>query len=354
MTAPLTEPRISIGDRTISADQPCYVIAEIGVNHNGDMGIARKLVEAAAGAGADAAKFQTFRTANLVTRTAEKAQYQQASTGDGSQAEMLAALELSADDFAELRDLCESLGMDFLSTAFDEESLDDVLRLRPKAIKWPSGEIDNHPFLQKAGAAGLPVILSTGMADLKEVAAAVSVLRKEGCADICILQCVSNYPAPIEEQNLRTIPAMSREFGVPAGFSDHTEGSLAAIAARGLGMAVLEKHITLDRNMPGPDHGASIEVAEFAALVADLRKVEASLGDGIKRPVRSEMPTREVARRSLVYAADLPAGTELDEGHLTAKRPGRGVSPANRDNYIGRRLLRSVCADQQLEVSDFE
>lgn len=192
------------------------------------------------------------------------------------------------------------------------------------------------------------------MADLNEVTEAISVLRAAGCAEICILQCVSDYPAPLEEQNLRVIETMSREFCMPVGFSDHTEGSLAALAARGLGMSVLEKHITLDRNMPGPDHGASIEVAEFATLVADLRKVETALGNGIKKPTPSELPTREIARRSLVYSRDLPVGTKIKEGDLTAKRPGLGVSPSNHDSYIGRRLLRSVTADTRLKDSDFD
>ncbi len=342
---------ITIAGREVSAAAPCFVIAEIGVNHNGDLALAHRLVDAAADAGADAVKFQSFRTDALVSADAGKAAYQQAQTGGGTQADMLRALELSPARFAELAAHCRTRNVAFMSTAFDPASLDDVLALAPPCLKWPSGELTNLPFLRQAARAGLPLILSTGMATLAEVATAMAVVEESG-TPFALLQCVSNYPARLEEQNLRAIPAMAQAFGCPAGLADHTSGPWAAIAARGLGMCVLEKHITLDRTMAGPDHAASAEPDEFAELVLRLRQIEAALGDGIKRLTPAEADVRRAARRSLFYATDLPQGHILCEADLAARRPGTGIAPDGAALLIGRPLRTAVSSGRIVSLAD--
>ncbi|MGX7951272.1 N-acetylneuraminate synthase family protein [Tsuneonella sp. HG249] len=324
------------------------------MNHNGDLGLAKDLIDAAVAAEADAVKFQTFRTDNLVVPGAEKATYQKRETGTGSQADMLRALELSFEEFAILRDHALGRGVDFLSTAFDSGSLEEVLTLGPKALKWPSGEIENATLLRQAAVSKLPIILSTGMATLEEVAAALHVLEEAKSGPVAILQCVSQYPAPMSEQNLRAIPEMGRRFGRVTGFSDHTDGPWAAIAARALGMAILEKHLTLDHQMPGPDHQASLEPTQFAEMVSALRQVEQALGDGEKRPMPSEVDTRSVARKSLVFTRDLPSGSIIDAADVASMRPGGGLSPMNIDRIIGRRLACDVRRFAQVAVSDVD
>lgn len=343
-------PKISIGNRGIAADQPCYIIAEIGVNHNGDVDLAHKMIDAAKVAGADAVKFQTFKAEHLVSIDAPKAEYQADKTGSGNQFSMLKALELPIPAYSDLRDHCGESNIDFMSTAFEEESLDVVLALDPVCIKWPSGELNNWPLLRRAAKARKPMLLSTGMGSITEIAAAIDLLAAEDCHDVAILQCVSNYPAPIEEQNLRVIPNMSSMFGKPTGFSDHTEGPFAAIAARALGMAVLEKHFTLDRGMVGPDHAASIEPDGFAEMVEILRKIELGLGDGVKRVMPSEVGVKKVARKSLMFAGDLPEGHILSADDLIAKRPEGGLPPDKLEFFIGRRLSRGVRMDEMLTL----
>lgn len=341
-------PELQIAGRRIAADAPTYVIAEIGVNHNGDPGLAHRMIDAAKRTGADAVKFQTYRTQDLVLESAAKAEYQNRTTGSGSQFDMLRALELPFEVFAELRDHCREAGIDFMSTAFDPISLDYVASLDPVCLKWPSGELTNRPLLRQARATGLPVMLSTGMGSLHEIAAAMDLMGPE--AQVVILQCVSNYPARIEDQNLRVLPAMQAAFGCPVGFSDHTIGPYAAIAAKALGMAVLEKHFTLDRSMEGPDHSASIEPDDFTEMVGLLRQIEEGLGDGVKRPRPAEENVRAVARKSLVYRRDLPAGHVLGETDLIGKRPGGGVGLDQLELFTGRTLARAVSADQLLEA----
>lgn len=345
-------PEIRIGDRTVSAREPCYVIAEIGVNHNGDLELAKKLVDVAVQAGADAVKFQTFRSAELVTATARKAAYQAQQTGEGGQAEMLAKLEFKPADFAVLNEYCAVAEIDFISTAFDPDSLSDVVALQPKCLKWPSGELNNRPLLQQAARSNLPIILSTGMAQLSEIAAALEYLEREGAGDVAVLQCVSDYPALLAEQNLACIASMAEAFGRVTGFSDHTVGPWAAIAARPLGMAILEKHVTLDRAMPGPDHRASMEPGDFAQLVTTLREIEVAIGDGVKRPTASEADTRLAARKSLVFATALPEGHVLGIADLKSKRPGDGLGPENAELVLGRPLKRAVAPDQQVSLGD--
>lgn len=340
-------PSFFIGNRLVSADKPCYVIAEIGVNHNGELDLAMRLIKQASEAGADAVKFQIFKTEALVVRDAPKADYQISQTGPGNQLEMLSALELSTSDFLDLRDYCNQCNIDFLATAFDYASFVELLALQPLCLKWPSGELTNHAFLSAAAKTGLPILLSTGMAELEEIEQALEVIGS-GSSDVAVLQCVSNYPARLEDQNLTAIREMARQFKCVTGFSDHTQGPWAAIAARPLGMAILEKHITLDRTMPGPDHAASMESAAFQEMIGVLRKLEIGLGDGHKRPVAAEISTRLVARKSLVFAHDLVAGHTLSEQDFATKRPGTGIGPDRLSHFLDRNLTCDVKADQQL------
>ncbi len=339
---------IYLGNRRISADDPCYIIAEVGVNHNGSISLAHKMIDNAKEAGADAVKFQAYKTEALITENTEKAEYQRETTGAGSQDDMLRQLELPGDAFSELAKHCVEVGIDFISTAFDSDSLELVSKLDPVCLKWPSGELTNTLFLKQAATYDLPILLSTGMGTLSEISNALDLLALNGCDDVAILQCVSNYPAAIEDQNLRVLPNIAAAFGKPTGFSDHTEGPYAALAARALGMSVLEKHFTMDRSMKGPDHVASIEPAEFKQMVTILRKVEKGLGDGVKRPLKSEHSILTVARKSLVYQYDLPAGHILDLHDLTTKRPGDGLPPSNAENFIGRILNQAVVRDEKV------
>jgi N-acetylneuraminate synthase len=326
-----------------------FVIAEAGVNHNGRLDLARRLVDVAAESGADAVKFQTFKADRLVTRTAPRAEYQRRATGgSASQHAMLAALELSEGDHEALWRHCAHRGIEFMSTPFDVESARYLKRLGVRRIKIPSGEVTNLPMLEVIGGLGLPVILSTGMCDLDEVAAAVKALQEAGCRELAILHCVSNYPAAPAATNLRAMDTLARAFGVPVGLSDHTQGTAVAIAAVARGAAILEKHFTLDRALPGPDHQASLEPPELRALVSAVRDVTAALGDGVKRPVASELPIREVARKSLVAAHDLPEGATLGPGDLITLRPGTGMSPARLGEVLGRRTACAIAAETPL------
>ena len=320
------------------------------MNHDGDLDTAHRMIDVAHECGADAVKFQTFRTEANILTDAPKADYQQRQTGEGSQFDMVSKLELRFEDFIQLKRHCDTIGIKFLTTAFDPEALDFVLSMSPVCLKWPSGEINNLTLLRQAAASGLPVLLSTGMASLAEIDRAVLELR--GKCDFAVMQCVSDYPAALEDQNLRVLPVFASAFACPVGFSDHTLGPVAAIAARTLGMAVLEKHFTLDAASAGPDHAASMEPADFKAMVATLRALEKGLGDGIKRPVEAELSTRNVARKSLVFARDLPAGHALGADDLLAKRPGDGLGPENIDMLMHRVLLHDVVADQRVGLGD--
>ncbi len=327
----------------------CLIIAEAGVNHNGSVETAVQLVEAAAKCGADAVKFQVFAADRIVTRRARKAAYQQVATPiEESQYEMLKRLELSADDHRRLRDHCRSSNVLFLASAFGEEDVDLLDELDACAIKLGSGELTNIPLLQHVGATLRPVILSTGCASLDEVAQAVEALRGAGCAELALLQCVSNYPADPADANLRAMQTMEAAFDVPVGFSDHTEGVEIAAAAVALGARIIEKHFTLDRTQPGPDHRSSLEPAAFAQLVRTIRNVEAALGSGVKQPTDAERDTREVARKSLVASDPLPAGTVLRREHLTCKRPGTGIAPRFLPIVLGMELRKDLGRDEPL------
>jgi N-acetylneuraminate synthase/N,N'-diacetyllegionaminate synthase len=343
-----------VGGRVLG-EGPVFVIAEAGVNHNGDLDLARRLVDAAADAGADAVKFQTFRTDALVSGTAPKARYQVETTGGAeSQRAMLARLELSAEAHAGLRERATRRGLVFFSTPFDEASADLLVDLGVELLKVPSGEVTNLPLLRHVAAKGRPVLLSTGMSTLDEVATAVETIEKAGGPPLAILHCVSAYPAPPEDTNLRALDTLRARFGCPVGLSDHSLGLEIALAAVARGAAVLEKHLTLDRALPGPDHRASLPPADFAALVRGVRAVEAALGDGDKRPMPSEIDTRAVARRSLVAARALPAGHRLTRADVAIKRPGTGIAPGELDGVLGRRLARALVADELLDWPSLE
>ncbi len=327
----------------------CLIIAEAGVNHNGSLATALRLADAAREAGADAVKFQTFAAERLVTRSAPKAAYQKHTTSAAeSQFEMLKKLALSPEDHRKLAAHCAEQGITFLSSPFSEPDVDLLDGLDVPALKVGSGEITNHPLLIHVGATLRPVILSTGCSSLGEVLRAVEVLRGAGCAELAILHCVSSYPADPAEVNLRAMRTMAQALHLPVGYSDHTAGLEIAWAAAARGARIIEKHLTLDRGMAGPDHRASLEPAEFAQLVSGIRHIESALGDGVKRPAASEADTRTAARRSLVAVADFPAGTLLRREHLAIKRPGTGISPADLEQVLGLRLERALKADEVL------
>lgn len=316
-----------------------YVIAEAGVNHNGDLPTALELVDVAAASGADAVKFQSFLADNVAGADAPKAEYQKATTGAGeSQLEMLRRLELRPEAHQALVDRAKSRGITFLSTPFDESSADLLEGLGVPLFKIPSGEITNLFLLRHIAAKRRPVILSTGMSTIDEVEAAMRVLREGGVPELTLLHCVSDYPAPPEDMNLRAMATMRERFGVPVGLSDHTRGITIPIAAAALGAAAVEKHFTLDRSMAGPDHRASIEPHELRAMIQGIREVEVALGDGSKRPTLAEETTKRIVRRSLTAAEDLAPGTILERRHLGARRPATGISPMDADRVLGRRL----------------
>ena len=342
---------IELYGRGIGASYPCFIIAEAGVNHNGSLEMARQLVDVAVQAGADAVKFQTFKAEKVVSPQAPKAAYQLQTTDTSeSQLDMIKRLELSFDAFRELYAYCQDKGILFMSTPFDEESADLLDELGVPVFKIGSGEITNWPFLEYVACKGKPMILSTGMSYLSEVDEAVRVLRGAGCDQLVLLHCVSNYPADPADVNLRAMQTMATAFGVPVGYSDHTPGVEVAIAAVALGACVIEKHFTLDCNLPGPDHRASLEPSELAALVQGIRTVEAALGHGRKEPAVSEANTAAVARRSLVAAQDIPVGTVLSEELIAIKRPGTGLPPAMRSYLVGRTVRVPVAAGTLLTL----
>lgn len=342
----------AIGARRVGGDAPCFIIAEAGVNHDGDPDKALALVRAAKQAGADAVKFQAFRTDELVTATARTAGYQQAATGDDAQAAMLRRLELGEEHFRRIAAECARLGLAFLCTPFDLGSAQMLRRLGVQAFKLGSGELTNHPLLTAIAGWGLPLIVSTGMSSLDECEDAAIRLRASGDPPCAWLHCVSQYPAPEAQTNLRAMDALRLALGGPVGMSDHSPGSAVTLAAIARGARIIEKHLTLDRHAPGPDHAASIEPDAFAELVRQARLVESALGDGVKRPAPCELDTQAVARRSLVATRDLPAGHRLTDGDLAAKRPGGGIAPSELDATLGRVLRRAIVRDQALAWDD--
>lgn len=339
------QPVIDIQGRQVGEGHPCFIIAEAGVNHNGDLDLARELIDVAAAVGADAVKFQSFKAVNLVTIDAPKAAYQKRTTGEEqSQFEMLKRLELSEEAHVELIQHCRRKNITFLSTPFDEQSADLLERLGVPAYKIPSGEVTNLPLLAHLADKRLPLVISTGMCNLSEVEAAVDCVEKRGNSQIVLLHCVSNYPADPADVNLRAMQTMRTAFNLPVGYSDHTQGDAVGLAAAALGACMIEKHFTLDRKLPGPDHQSSLEPAELSAFIRGVRAVEAALGTGRKRPAACEIDTAQVVRKSLVAACDLPAGTVLTEDCVTSRRPGTGLPPGMRPHILNRKLRTGIRA----------
>ena len=324
-----------------------FIIAEAGVNHNGKPELAKELVDKAKEAGVDCIKFQTFKSENCVTSNAEKAAYQIQQTGAGeSQLEMLRKLELSFDDFIELKNYCEMQKITFLSTPFDLESIDFLANLGMEFWKIPSGEITNLPYLIKIAKTHKPVIMSTGMSNLDEIQEAFNLLQENGSGEITLLHCTTEYPAPYEDVNLRAMLTLKEKFNTPVGYSDHTMGIEVPVAAVTLGATIIEKHFTLDRNMEGPDHKASLEPHELKAMVSAIRNVELAMGEGVKKPTPSEQKNIAVARKSIVASRNIKKGEVFTEDNLTTKRPGNGISPMRWYEVLGQRAVRDFKEDE--------
>ena len=328
-----------------------YIIAEAGVNHNGDPDLAKKLISEGAKAGADAVKFQTFKAETLVAKSALKADYQKKYTGsDESQFDMLKKLELDYDIHKELMSYAEAKGIQFLSSAFDLESIDLLDELGLPVFKIPSGEITNLPYLRKTARLGKKTILSTGMSSMEDIEAALTVLRENGAKEIVVLHCNTEYPTPMEDVNLKAMNTIGEAFNVAVGYSDHTLGIEVPIAAVALGAIVIEKHFTLDKTMPGPDHKASLEPNELKEMVAAIRNIEKALGDGIKVPTASEKKNMAVARKSIVAKKDISVNETFTEENLTIKRPGTGISPMEWDNVIGTKATKKYTSDEVITL----
>ena len=331
------------------------IIAEAGVNHNGSIELAKKLVEKAKDAGVDYIKFQTFKASKLVTKAAKQAEYQQKNIGKegDSQYEMLKKLELSPEKHEVLIDYCHQLGIKFFSTAFDFDSIDYLHSLKLGLWKIPSGEVTNYPFLKRIAAFNEPTILSTGMCDMEDVKAAVDALNKNGLSkeNLILLHCNTEYPTHFEDVNLKAMDALRKEFDVEVGYSDHTKGIEVPIAAVAVGATVIEKHFTLDRNMEGPDHKASLEPNELKAMVSAIRNVEKAVGgDGTKHVSESEKKNIAIARKSIVAACDIKAGEVFTEENLTVKRPGNGISPMRWEEVFGQKAKRNFSEDELIEI----
>jgi len=364
---------IKIGNKKIDKGNPCFIIAEAGVNHNGDMGLAKKLIDAAKESGVDAVKFQTFKSEEIVTPQAEQAKYQTENMGKKeSQYDMLKKLELSYQDFRDLKKYCDEKGTIFLSTPHScEEDVDLVAELCP-AIKVASGDMNNLPFLKYIARKNLPIILGTGMGTLEEVKEAVEAvcpINKE----LILLHCTTNYPTPLNEVNLRTIGTMMKEFDLPIGYSDHTEGIMVSLAAVALGACVIEKHFTIDKNMPGPDHKASLEPKELKEMVEGIRNVEKrlsakedsneilkdlnigeALGDGVKKPNPSELEVAKVARKSIIARKSIKKGEKIARDMLAIKRPGTGIKPKFLDEILGKTAKADIEKDELIAQDKLE
>jgi N,N'-diacetyllegionaminate synthase len=335
------------GEETMSV----FVIAEAGVNHNGSLELAKKLVDAAKDAGADCVKFQTFISKNIVSKNAVKAEYQKQQTEpEESQHDMLKKLELSFNEFVKLNDYCKSKDIEFMSTAFDFDSIDFLDSLEMGTWKIPSGDITNLPYLIKIAKLNKPVILSTGMSTMEDIRSAIKALKENGVAELTVLHCTTEYPTPFEDVNLNAMNTIKEEFGVKVGYSDHTKGIEVPIAAVALGATVIEKHFTLDRNMEGPDHKASLEPNELKAMVDSIRHIELALGNGMKQPAESEKKNMAVARKSIIASKDIKAGEIFTEENLAVKRPGHGISPMRWFDVIGKSAPRDFEEDELIEL----
>jgi len=341
---------IKIGNNILGENHPVYIIAEAGVNHNGKLDIALELIRNAKKIGADCIKFQTFKADAVVTKDAPKAEYQlKVTEQEESQYEMLKALELSFDSYQTILEECESVGIDFLSTPYNKEDVDFLMKLGVKAFKVASGQLIELDFLKYVASKKLPIILSTGMGRFSEVSRAVETIKETGNEEILLLQCVTNYPADIEDANIKAMPAMGNALNVLYGYSDHVPLNYAAYASVALGAKVIEKHFTLDTDMKGPDHSSSLDVNDFQEFVHGIRSVESSLGSTYKKPSNIELENSKGMRRSIVFAEDLPKGTLLNKDHFTFKRPSVGLRPELLDYFIGKRTVFDVTKDTFLD-----
>jgi len=328
-----------------------FIIAEVGVNHNGDVVLAKRMIDAAKDAGVDAVKFQTFVSENLVSCFAEKAEYQKAATGTAeNQLEMIKKLELSYDDFRALKSYAEKLDIIFMSTPFDIDSIDFLAELGMDIFKIPSGEITNLPYLIRIGNLKRRVILSTGMSSLSDINEAVTILQNAGTDDITLLHCNTAYPTPYEDVNLYVMNTLCETFRLPVGYSDHTNGIEVSIAAAALGAVVIEKHFTLDRTMVGPDHKASLEPDELKQMVLSIRHIEQALGSSEKKPTGSELVNRDIARKSIVAKCNIKSGSLFTEENITVKRPGNGITPMKWFEVLGQKASRDFIRDELIEL----
>ena len=345
--------KVKIANRLIGEGEPCFIIAEAGVNHNGDVNLAKKLIDVAKEAEADAVKFQTFKAEDLVSKCAEKAEYQKETTdAKESQFKMIKKLELSQSDFAELFDCAQKKGIIFLSSPFDKGSVDLLNGLGIPAFKVGSGEITNFPLLEHIARKKKPIIISTGMSTLGEIEDALEVIHKEGAKEIALLHCITAYPARVEDVNLKAIETLRCKFKLPVGLSDHTLGITIPIAAVVLGASIIEKHFTLDKSMPGPDHKASLEPEELKQMVKAIREVEKAMGDGNKTPTDEEKQVQKVARRSIVAGVNIPKGTIITEAMLRIKRPGTGIKPKYLENVCGAKAKVTIKGDELIRWED--
>ena len=328
-----------------------YIIAEAGVNHNGSLDLAKQLVDVAAEAGADAVKFQTYVPENLVSRYAEKADYQKVTTDKAeSQLDMLRKVMLKKEWYQELIDYAEAKGIQFISTPFDLESIDFLATLNLPLYKIPSGEITNLPYLEKIGELGKPVILSTGMSDMNEVRKAVDILKRNGCPKVSVLHCNTQYPTPFEDVNLVVMDSLKEQLKLEVGYSDHTLGIEVPIAAVGMGAMIIEKHFTLDKTMKGPDHKASLEPGELIAMVRGIRNIEKAIGSGDKRVTESEQGNKGIVRKSIVAKRDIKKGAVFSDDNITVKRPGTGISPMRWYEVIGKTAIHDFKEDELIEL----
>ena len=348
---PMDAQQVRVGSRLVGRGQPCFIVAEAGVNHNGDVNLGHKLIDSAAKARVDAVKFQSFVAEELVTPQAEKAQYQIRTTATGGQLEMLKKLQLSPEDQIELKSHCENVGILYLSTPYEKVSLDILDGLGVNAFKIASTDTTNTPFLRCVAEKGRPVILSTGMSTLGEVDEAMNVLTPLLKGKVILLHCTSEYPAPVDEANLRAINTLERAFACPVGFSDHTPGIRTSPWAVALGACVVEKHFTLDRTMNGPDHQASLPPNELAKLVETIRTLESALGDGVKRPTVSELHNKPRMQKSLVATCDIRAGEVIKYSDLACKRPGIGLPPSWLERVVGRVAAVDIPRNTLLSLS---
>ena len=344
-------PRERLSDkRGVNGMNRTLVIAEAGVNHNGSYEIACQLVDAAKDAGADYIKFQTFHSENLVSKNAKKADYQVETTGEDTQLNMLKKLELSEQEFICLKDYCRKKEIRFLSTPFDFDSIRFLNRLDIPFWKIPSGEVTNYPYLVALAKTGKPIVMSTGMCDLSDISNAIRVLKENGAGDISLLHCNTEYPTPYEDVNLRAVLTMKSEFGCEVGYSDHTQGIEIPIAAVAMGATIIEKHFTLDRNMDGPDHKASLEPDELKQMVTAIRNVENAMGSGVKTASKSERKNKVIARKSIIASRCIQKGEVFTELNITTKRPGNGISPMRWNEVLGQTAKRDFQEDELIEI----